>query len=172
MRLFGSVKTSEADVLSIDSDRGNPFGTFFAPMNAHKSRAIVFVSAFNVLHIQLRRYITKIAPAIVRSETIDVVNVIDGKRTSHVQERKPVHLVKFPVDGACEVSALTGGANNVTDFGAVAGADEARKQPGFRVVVQEFFEASLRKHLVAFHSRGCIPRQVSDRVGMSHLFGR
>lgn len=51
--------------------------------------------------------IAQVADAVVRRVVVDVVKLVFGPHTMNIQPRQPVHLVRFAVNVALQVSACT-----------------------------------------------------------------
>lgn len=140
-----------------------------------------FVSGVAALVFAIFRlwHIAQIGNAIIRSVTVDVVNLVFGPAPEMIKPCKPVGLVDFPEYAYSPVALCVDAAHNGAGlpslkFGAKlipAAAYAAREYAGQWVVIHKYFKLFLSDHLGTFSQKvvrglrqpltrwgsGCIP---------------
>jgi len=133
---------------SFASYSGLPFSGGFVDIDARRS-SFVRISKPPVSVIFTNRYRSNIAPSIIRSHLIDVVNHAIRRAASHINKSQPVRSIKFFVDGYAYVPrALVRVTSPVAAFfiGFIACLNPC-KMSATRIVGKYVFKVFLGYHL-------------------------
>lgn len=152
MSVFGFIKISKTDRLSLSSYMSLPLLCVFAPRNAFETRCIS-ACFFNIFHIVQTRCFSKICNSVVVSNSIYMINFmrwpfakIDGPSDSMGSEQAIVCSNK-------NVSCLVSTVNKLAGS-TFSSINLPSKFPRFWVILKEFFEAfggrSIHGNMVTF----------------------
>jgi len=146
MSFLGSVKSAEVNALPIYVN--GRLKLILMASCSHKFGRAMFSCVSFILHIHAFRNISKIAKTIVVFYPVYMVNIMFGKFASHVKPCETMCGIRF--------------SSNV-DMNIPGGVDKPRapvsslyksgKQSGFWIVMKQFFETFLSKHVKPFISR-------------------
>lgn len=140
MRLFGRVKQTQPDHFVIKLDLGKPFAILLA--NAHVAAfSFRLMSVLGVLSV---RSFSKVAQAVVRSIAVNVVNLFRRPRSMYVQPGQSMRQVQDVVQPNSSVACLQSCASQSAGT-TFATRHAPRKQARVRVVVDQLFQAVVRK---------------------------
>lgn len=125
----------------------HPFLSRFA--DSCKTMLVFGIEFSLVARITQRRYVSKIRNSVVRSNAVDMVNLLIRPTTINVEPRKPMRWMALPVDSDANVSLVADCLCNCSGKPlARPPAIQPSEQPGFWVVVEQLFELLLRQRRI------------------------
>jgi hypothetical protein len=149
MRLFGSVESIGSDIFTIDPDLTNKFCASF--YYTQKSSLIANIRRAPVLRIDCERSFSQVAPNIVVSIPIEMIDSADRPLTSHVKPSKTMRLVQDVVDTDKDVASRMSSrftTGNFSTSSMIGKCSAPRKKPGFGRICSHFVESlSGQQHL-------------------------
>ena len=113
MRLFWGVKATFADAFAIYHNLNQPFVLMSA--NPKKTRFVCFSWCAHILKITKSRHFAKVLKSVVLFISVDVVNVVNGKATGHVQPRQTVSKSFLVVYGNSPIPHIRWAARTFTN---------------------------------------------------------
>jgi hypothetical protein len=168
MGLFWAFKTADCVVFAVKKYLCQPSFSSFVPSDAKQSRA--FIAALRsslILEILASAYISQIAKRVVGSIAINMVDIKCRPLAGHIQPRKAVRPVAFPIDKNKQVAFAVVAPNN--GFRAL----NAQKLASFGIVVKKFAQ-TLRGKIGLSHEApvkriGQRPVSVSSTCGLRYF---
>ena len=151
MGFLGGVKAAEVHTLSVYHDCRLKF--LAMPVHSEQFGRVVFSGFDFVLGINQCRNIAKIAKAIIVLHPVSMVNIMFGKFSCHVKPSNAMSTVIFGIDHDFDVSTVMRGTTSSANFVDVACGFNSGEKASFRVVMKQFFETFLSKHVKPFISR-------------------
>lgn len=98
MRFFFGVKTTKINNFFVMGNLSNPtFVGFFHPEKAAYAFQSMFIIAFAICPILAMRCFAQIVKSIVRSISIDVINLIFGHFSGHIKPSKAMGRIRFAI---------------------------------------------------------------------------
>ena len=118
---FGRIKSSESLAPAVGPDSSNPRARLLFPIEFHAeiSSFVVLVWRSAVLHVLRMGREPEIDNSVVRSAPVDMVNLQRRKLAIHIQPRKPLAKVAFPVKANVDITLVGYGSGNVPDLGPI-----------------------------------------------------
>lgn len=127
--LLKRIKNTKMVHLVLMSDVGNPLVDVRGKPDASDT-AFVGVMLFLVKGVNQLRNVSQILPSVVRSVSIDVVNLALRHSASHKQKRQSMGFVHFPNDGHYNVSV---GVNASSSAASILGVPNSAPSFGCHV---------------------------------------
>lgn len=168
--LFRSVKRAELDFFSFDADQRIPART--ERVGSPQPRFAFFLGML-VQHVFLKRHVPKIAPSVIVSNAVDVVNGVTGPLPSHIQPCKTMRRSLCSVNAYAPVFIGVEIPGEHSRFAHLASTHAPRKNPGLLVIVQKFAQTFCGKiglsHDAVLSLIGQRPSGVSALAGLRHF---
>ena len=144
--------------------------------NTKVAARVSWLRAALILHIHGCRNIAQVVESIVRSITVDVVNVSGRPAAAHEKPRKTVRSVQAPIDADANVSMRVFGPSNIADLRPKPlSGYQARENARFWIVMKKLAQ-TLRGKIVPSHDAllmliGQRPACVSAHGGLRYFNG-
>ena len=168
---FGCVKVTEIARNTVHLNDGSPLPT--VPVCAKEPRACSSLRGSLVLDVLSLGDIAEIANPVIRSNPVDVVNVLARKLAVNVKPCKSVKKVCFEGNLYSAISISVNTPNRVVNREAVAGLNQPREHASLGVVMKQFTQALCGKiglsHDAVLSLIGQRPGSVSALSGLRYF---